>query len=240
MLSGVPIGYVGAVDLKDDGRLIVTMAIQKGRNVPSNAKAVVEPVGIFGDAQVALQGTPSPQVYERGDTVPAGVAAAGIAALTAKADSVATVAVTLSRRVQSEFVDSGGLRDMRVAIARTNTLIAQIATIASEQSRQLTQTQSQVRTALSNVDTRKIDSTLTNLRTVSANASLLSDSLRSTLAQVNGLVARIQGGQGTIGKLAADTTLYVDLRRVLARVDSLTLDFQKNPGKYTRGIVRIF
>ena len=35
-LSGVQIGTVGDVDLKDDGRLIVKMAIQSGRKVPRN------------------------------------------------------------------------------------------------------------------------------------------------------------------------------------------------------------
>src|SRR5215210_1760043 len=93
VLSGVPIGYVSKVDLKEDGRLVVSMAIQKERKVPSNGRAVVETVGIFGDAQVAIQATPSPRSFTSGDTVPPGVASAGIAELTAKADSVATVAV---------------------------------------------------------------------------------------------------------------------------------------------------
>jgi phospholipid/cholesterol/gamma-HCH transport system substrate-binding protein len=240
VLSGVPIGYVGEVDLKDDGRLVVRLAIQKGRNVPSNARAVVEPVGIFGDAQVALQATPSRTSYQPGDTVPAGVAPAGITELTAKADSVATVAVNVSRRLQSELVDSGALRDMRQALTRTNALVAQIGQIAAVQSRELSATQAQVRGMLAAVDAKKIDSTLTNVRLVSANAAALSDSLRATTTQVNALLARVQGGQGTAGKLLTDTLLYVDIRKLVSRIDSLTLDFKQNPGKYTRGVVRIF
>jgi phospholipid/cholesterol/gamma-HCH transport system substrate-binding protein len=240
VLSGVPIGYVGAVDLEEDGRLVVELAIESGRRVPSNARAVVEAVGIFGDAQVALQGTPSRTFYQEGDTVPAGVPSAGIAELTAKADSVASVAVSVSRSLQAELVDSGTLRDVRQMIGRTNVLVAQIGTIAAEQSRQLTATQAQVRQLLGAVDARKIDSTLSNVRQISLNASALTDSLRATTTQINALLARVQGGQGTAGRLLTDTLLYTDIRRLVTRVDSLTLDFQKNPGKYTRGVVRIF
>lgn len=240
VLSGVPIGYVSKVDLKDDGRLVVSMAIQKGRKVPSNGKAVVEAVGIFGDAQVAIQATPSPRSFASGDTVPAGAPAAGIAELTAKADSVATVAVNVSRKLQTELVDAGALRDMRQAIGRTNALVAEISQIAATQSRELTATQAQVRGMLAAVDAKKIDSTLTNFRTASANAAALSDSLRSTTAQVNALLARVQRGEGTLGKLATDTVLYARINGLVLRIDSLTLDFKNNPGKYTKGIVRIF
>ncbi|AHG91702.1 Mammalian cell entry related domain protein [Gemmatirosa kalamazoonensis] len=240
VLSGVPIGYVSKVDLKDDGHLVVSMAIQKGRKVPANGRAVVEAVGIFGDAQVAIQATPSPQSFSSGDTVPAGVPAAGIPELTAKADSVATVAVNVSRKLQSELIDAGALRDMRQAIGRTNALVAQIASIAAEQSRQLSATQAQVRGMLSAVDTRKLDSTLSNARTVSANAAALTDSLRVTTSQINALLVQVKSGQGTAGKLLTDSLLYADIRRLVTRVDSLTLDFKNNPGKYTKGVVRIF
>ena len=240
VLSGVPIGYVSKVDLKDDGRLVVSMAIQKGRKVPANGRAVVEAVGIFGDAQVAIQAKPSPQSFSSGDTVPPGIPAAGIPELTAKADSVATVAVNVSRKLQSELIDAGALRDMRQAIGRTNALVAQVASIAAEQSRQLSVTQAQVRGMLSAVDTRKLDSTLSNARTVSANAAALTDSLRVTTSQINALLAQVKSGQGTAGKLLTDSLLYADIRRLVTRVDSLTLDFKNNPGKYTKGVVRIF
>jgi len=240
VLSGVPIGTVSNVDLKDDGRLVVSMAIQKGRKVPANGKAVVQSVGIFGDAQVAIQATPAPQSFSPGDTVPPGVPSAGIDQLTAKADSVATVAVNVSRRLQAEFVDSGGLRDMRQAINRTNALVSQLASIAASQSRQVSAMERQVSGMLAAVDTRKLDSTLSNARTASANAAAISDSLRATTAQINTLLARVNSNQGTVGKLLTDSLLYSDIRRLVTRVDSLTLDFKNNPGKYTKGVVRIF
>jgi phospholipid/cholesterol/gamma-HCH transport system substrate-binding protein len=185
-LAGVQVGYVEDVQLRDDGTLLLKMAIEKERRIPRNARALVQAVGIFGDAEVGLIGTPSPQSYASGDTVPAGTPAAGIPELTAKGDSVATVAVALSRQLQAELIDSGGLREVRQALNRTNQLVAQLGLIAAEQSRQLTATQTQVRRTLASVDSATIDSTLRNVRTTSGNAAALTDSLRLTASQLNG------------------------------------------------------
>ena len=46
------------------------------------------------------------------------------------------------------------------------------------------------------------------------------------------LLKKVQSGDGTAGKFVNDPALYNDFRRVLARVDSLTLEFKKNPRKF--------
>jgi phospholipid/cholesterol/gamma-HCH transport system substrate-binding protein len=231
-LAGVQVGYVGDVQLRDNGTLHVVMQIQDGRRIPRNAKAVVQSVGIFGDAEIALPATPSPQSFAEGDTIPAGAAAPGIPEVTAKADSVATVAVRLSREAQTQFVDSGGLRDVRQTLAETSRLVAQLTRISAEQSRQLTLTQQQVRRTLAAVDSAKVDSTVSNLRATSANVTALTDSLRITTSRVNATLALLQTGQGTAGKLLTDSLLYRDVRSLVTRIDSLTADFQKRPRKY--------
>lgn len=239
-LAGVQVGYVGDVVLRDDGTLLVDLKIDEGRRVPRNATATVEPVGIFGDAQVSLVGRPDARTYAEGDTVPNGRAPAGIAQLTAKGDSVATTAVRITRQLEAELVDSGGIRDLRRTLAQTNALVAQLGVVAAEQNRQLTETQAALRRTLAAVDPRKVDSTLVNVRTTSANAAALTDSLRFTAARLNATLGRLERGEGTAGKLLSDTALYGDVRRLVGRIDSLTLDFKNNPGRYTRGIVRIF
>jgi phospholipid/cholesterol/gamma-HCH transport system substrate-binding protein len=208
------------------------MAIERGAPIPRNARAVVQAVGIFGDAEVALLGTPDARAYASGDTVPAGVPAAGIPELTAKGDSVATIAVNLSKQLQAQLVDSGGLADVRQTLARTNALVAQLAAIAAEQSRQLSATQGTVRRTLSSVDSATVDSTLRSVRTTAANAAALTDSLRQTVAQINGTLGNLRTGNGTAGKLLTDTLLYADVRRLVSRLDTLTLDFKRNPRKF--------
>lgn len=231
-LAGVQVGYVGDVQLRDDGTLFVTMKIDDGRKVPQNARAIVEPVGIFGDAQVALQATPSPTGYEAGDTVPAGTSPPGIPQITAKADSVATVAVRLSRALQTQMVGGGGIADLRRTIAQTNALVAQLTAVAAEQSRQLTQTQAQLRATMAAVNPAVVDSTLRNFRAASANLEQLSQELEGTSVRVNALLARVDSGNGNAALLLNDRQLYDNLLRLTTRMDSVVADLKRNPGRY--------
>jgi phospholipid/cholesterol/gamma-HCH transport system substrate-binding protein len=239
-LAGVQVGYVGDVQLRDNGTLVVDLKIDSGRRVPRNARAVVQAVGIFGDAEVAFLATPANAYYAPGDTVPAGTPAPGIAELTAKGDTVATTAVRLSREFERQLVDSGGIGDLRRTLAQTNALVAQLGAVAAQQNRELSRTQASLRRALEAVDPAKVDSTLSNVRTTSANAAALTDSLRLTASRLNATLGRLERGEGTAGKLLSDTLLYADVRRLVGRFDSLATDIQRNPRKYTRGAVTVF
>src|ERR1044071_9669725 len=68
-LAGVQIGFVKDVQLGMDGTLLVVMTIREEYHIPSNVRAEVKPVGFFGDAEVALTGTPSRTFYAEGDTI---------------------------------------------------------------------------------------------------------------------------------------------------------------------------
>ena len=77
LLAGVAVGTVADVTLRNDGYLDVVLRVNDDVKVPKNSVASVKPVGIFGDAAIALTPKgPSPVSYSPGDTVPVGVAAA--------------------------------------------------------------------------------------------------------------------------------------------------------------------
>ena len=231
-LAGVQGGYVQHVDLRDDGTLFLTMAIDEGRKVPANAVAIVEPVGIFGDAQVALRATPSAQAYAKGDTVPAGSAPPGIAALTAKADSVLAVTVNVSRSLETQLIKEGGIDDVRRTLAMTADLTARLNTVAAEQSRELTLTQRRLRSTRAAIDSGAVDSTVKALRTATTNLAVLTQDFQTTSGRINSILAKVDSGGGSAAMLINDPGLYNDLRRLTTRLDSLTADFKKNPRRY--------
>jgi phospholipid/cholesterol/gamma-HCH transport system substrate-binding protein len=239
-LAGVSVGYVADVKLDPNGTLVVEMAIEEEYGIPVGSTATVIAVGIFGDAAIALNPTtPSTQYIAQGDTVPVGVAAPTVTELLARADSIERNVGALTAEIQRQLVDSGGIRDLRLAMAATNdlvgrshTLIGQLSGIAARQSEELSATLAGLRRSLAAVDSAAVDSTVRNLQATSANVAALTADLRQTSSQLNGVLAQLQGTQGTAGLLLNDPGLYNDLRRLTARIDSLTLDFQKNPRRY--------
>ena len=232
-LVGVSVGYVDDVDLEQNGILITTLRITDDYKVPLGSKATVVPNGIFGDMAVALTPErPNPRSFNPGDTVPVGPTTPGIAQITAKADSIARSVNTVTTALEQEMVAAGGLRDMRQAIAGTNRLIADFASIAAEQSRQLSATMTSLRRAASAVDPAKVDSTMINIRTASANMAAMSAELRATSEKLDLILAKVDSGSGSAAKLLNDPGVYNDVRGLLARMDSLVADVKRNPKRY--------
>ena len=239
LLVGVNVGYVDEVDLHQDGTLITTLRIAKNYKVPMTSKAAVIPNGIFGDQAVALTPSrPDPRSFKQGDTIPIGPSTPGIAQLTSKADSIARSVNAITSALQHEMVAAGGIRDMRNAIGATNRLVTEFAAIAEEQSRQLSATMTSLRRATGAIDPAKVDSTVKNLRTASANMAEMSAQLKETSGKLDVIIAKVDSGNGSAAKLLNDPGVYNDTRALLQRMDSLLADMKKNPKRYFN--VRIF
>lgn len=239
LLAGVQVGFVDRVELIPDGTLGVTMKVQSQYKIPRGTTAAVQANGIFGDQLIAL--TPvraTTATLAEGDTIPMGPTAPGIPQLLSKGDSIALNTLAISQRARAEFVDSGGIREMRAILAQTTKLVAQISAITADQSRQLTLTQATLRRTLASVDSSKVDSTVVNLRAASANLERLSREFSETNRQVQEVIGKVSSGNGNAARILNDSTIYLQLNQTMKRLDSLMIDLKANPRKYIN--LRIF
>jgi phospholipid/cholesterol/gamma-HCH transport system substrate-binding protein len=245
-LAGVAVGAVADVTLRNDGYLDVVLRVNDDVKVPRNSVASVKPVGIFGDAAIALTPTgPSPVSYNPGDTVKVGPSDADIQVIMNHVDSISTTVQAMTKAINADLVASGGIRDMRRSMANAAAmtasaaqLSAQLNTIAAEQNRNLTATMASLRRAVSAVDSAKIDSTLKNFQTSSASLTRIAANLDSTSKRASNLLGGIERGEGNAGKLLRDTLLYRDIRGLVTQADSVLADLKANPKKYIN--LRIF
>lgn len=239
LLVGVNVGYVDQVDLHQDGILVTTLRVAKDYKVPVTSKAAVVPNGIFGDQAVALTPSkPDPRSFNPGDTIPIGPSTPGISELTSKADSITRSVNAITTALEQQMVAAGGIRDLRNTIGATNRLVNEFASIASEQSRQLSATMTSLRRATTAIDPAKVDSTVSNLRTASANMAEMSVQLKATTGKLDVIIAKVDSGNGSAAKLLNDPGAYNDVRALLQRMDSLIADIKKNPKRYIN--VKIF
>jgi phospholipid/cholesterol/gamma-HCH transport system substrate-binding protein len=68
--------------------------------------------------------------------------------------------------------------------------------------------------------------------TVRLNSTL--DTLRGVGTGLQTLLKRVEAGEGTLGRLATDTLLYTELRRMTTALADVLEDLQKQPGKYVK------
>ena len=111
--------------------------------------------------------------------------------------------------------------------------MAQLTTVVAHQDKELTITQGQVRDKIAAFDMTKIDSVLKNAQSATANLEKLSRNIDSTRIAVNGLINKVNNGDGTASMFLNDNgALYKRLNGIMTNLDSLVADFKKNPKKY--------
>ena len=245
LLAGISVGYVNKVDLKP-GYLDVELRVDDDVKIPSQSLATVKPVGIFGDVAVAIT-PPKPlpaTSYAPGDFVRAGPATADIAEIYDRVDSIGLSIQRLTHAMETDLVTTGGLKDLRRAVALTVSFQQELQQIAAAQDKNLSATGAEFRNAAHRLstmlDSATVDSTVRNTRAAMANLSHLTAEVDSTNRQLRGILNDLNAGKGSLGMALKDTTLYINTRNLLARIDSLVNDFQKNPKKYINVQFRVF
>lgn len=233
LLAGVNVGFVDGVELRRDGWLDVTFRVNEEYQVPVGSTATVVPVGIFGDMAIAL--TPERvtlESYDVGDTIPIGPPTPGLQDLLARMDTIGRNMSDVTQAIELQLVQEGGLRDLRSTLAATNQLMLQLNSIAAEQARELTLATSALRRAATAIDSATVDSTMQAIRASGENLAMLTGELATASATFTSIMAKVDTGGGSLGKLVNDTLLYRDVRMLVMRLDSLTADFKKNPRRY--------
>lgn len=264
LLAGVQVGFVDKVELNPAGYLDVTLSIDKNRKIPDDATATVQNEGFFGDKSVALHpcggtapstdqeapaiaGTQSgtgeahchpTSFFASGDTIPTGKPAPTVDMILTRVDSMSGALSDVVQTVRISMVEKGGIDDLRKTIASTNDLAQELTRVAAEQSRALSLTLASLRRTANALDSASIDSTVRNMQATTANLAELTMSLKSTTTRLDNVMAKVETGDGTVGRLLNDPGVYNELRQSLARLDSLITDVKANPKRYIN--VKVF
>ncbi len=232
-LSGVTVGFVDNVDLRDDGQLVVTFRIYDQFRVPVGSVASIVPNGFFGDVAIALlPDGPNEVAHQEGDTVPSKPGAAGLQVIASRADSIAQVTQRILGTTEAQLVDSGGLREFRVMLASLSHAATTLSRVVDTQSRLLELTMGTVRSRAAAIDSGRVDSTVRAIHTATENFVVVTNELKVTSAKLNTLIAKADSGSGNAAKLLNDDTLYRNMLSTVARFDSLLADIKKNPRRY--------
>lgn len=97
-------------------------------------------------------------------------------------------------------------------------------------------TDAQIDTIVANVRVAStgIQEIVTNLAESTGGIAATIERADSTFARLDRISARIESGQGALGRLLVDSTLAIRAEDVLAQIDLLLQDLRENPRKYVR------
>jgi phospholipid/cholesterol/gamma-HCH transport system substrate-binding protein len=229
-VSGVPMGTVEEIAYQEYGKILVRASVDPRVVLKSDATATLSSSGLVADAVVNLNPGTGPNPLPPDAIIP-GTVAGGILS---SADE-------LSARAKEVLAGVSEIANKRLADELTQTLqaVQRLATLYGNRetgpSAELTRTLAELRQMRN-----QLDSTLTTLNlagrvatadTLMRNLSRLSTDISSTSARFDTLLARVNRGEGTIGKFFADTSFYNRARETLRAVQEFVDDIKKHPGK---------
>ena len=248
-INGVGVGAVDEISLlPDDNRARVRFHIDQGIVLPHGSTTAIGGVAALGVVRMdIIMGTDATTAYQEGDTIPnkkevgMGVLTDVLGpALASQIDSVLTgTAATLgaARTLMASSQDE--LRQTLVtvqgsAVALNSLLQAQQGRLSgvldgvAELTDNLNAFTGENGDSL-RIVTQRLSQSLNRLDRMLA-------SLESSTAGINTIIGKIEQGQGTLGLLVNDPSLYHKLDSTLTTLNSILLDFKQNPKRYLKDL----
>lgn len=239
-VRGVPSGHVSEIRF-EDGRSLVTMEIDRDANIRQGSRFVLENVGIMGQKMVAVypatEGPPAePGTIFQGEYQP------GIPQLMEGLGGTLEVANRLAVRLEGMMAsfDSTDQNSLQSLINNTETLTAELAVFVQENRRDMREGLTNFNHAMGTLH-RSLDGreeSIGRLFDSGEQAAVkLSSSLSrldSTTTRVDSLLARVERGEGSLGRAMSDPALYDEMVTTLREARALVADVRENPKRYVK------
>lgn len=244
MLNGYKIGQVTKVSLISDNpvRLCAELMITEPVNIPKDSKVQVAPKDLLGGTVVNILFGNDTRILQAKDTMATYVVPPmtdGIDGLKAQLASILTSVDTIALSLKDVMSPEGGAQDLKGALANLEATTANLNSILGNNkdkvgklvtnlykfSNNLQEAGPQLETIVNNFD--KISDSLAK-----ANITRLINDAQQAVGDVEQIVNKIQKGDGTLGQLVTNDTLYLNLENSLHSLDELLKDLKANPKKY--------
>lgn len=237
-VSGVPKGKVEKIDLYQ-GDVLVRFNLTTDVVLKRDAKFTVMNVGLMGERFVAVEtghsdtlldlSRPVRGYYDTGIPEVMGRMGEMIALVKKLAESLQSVVGTESSR-ESMIRTINNLREIT---HRTNRLLDRNEGRFDQTMKDLSYTSSELKKMVAD-NKDELENAVDNFSSASENLNNITTTLDSLSTSLKNLTFKLESGEGTIGQLLNDTTLYQEIKKTTQSVDSLISDIKKHPKRYLK------
>jgi phospholipid/cholesterol/gamma-HCH transport system substrate-binding protein len=238
-------------------RLVLQVDVAVQDQIRRDSKGKLRSMGLLGDKAFDINpGTPKARVLKAGDTITV-EKSLDYEAVIAQASGAVNDMVALTRDMRAitggivrgqgtvgQLVTNRALYDnLNGTLARANAMLAQFQNPNGTVGRMLNDP------TLYNRLTSVIGSTDSLVMTLNSPKGTAGLLLRDTTLYRNlvgitqgadSLMRSLTGGQGTASKLLTDQTLYDQLNKLVTDLSAILADVRKEPGRYTKGMIKVF
>lgn len=241
-LLGVDVGSVKTVELRPDG-VVLELEITHRGTLPIDTRAKEQTAGIMGMAALALLPGESTVALNEGDTIFAAGGGPGLQDLVGDLGGEASEVLTQIRKLLNDSTIAnaqsgigsfaGGMEELETLLARESQSIEKLIQGLSATSARLAEITSGP----------ELDRTVSHLDSLTARLAAASSDLDQTSESLASVLGKIDRGEGSVGRMVNDSSLYVSLTATLQNIEAaseeialLTRDIRERPDHYTQGL----
>lgn len=244
--SGYRIGQVNEIYFSKEnaGEVIVMLGIRKGYGIPRNSVAELFSPGLMGSKAIRILRSGSTENYRPGDTIASRIKPGvsdvldeQIMPVKNKAEELLSSMDSFMENLNYVFDEETG-KDLKASIEHLENAGSEINEMVGDQGK-LSAIISDLESITSNIreHNRDIAMALENISNISD--TLAKSQLRSVISNTNealqyshNILRKIDSGEGTMGLLANNDTLYRKLESASAELDLLLKDIREHPRRY--------
>ncbi len=232
-VRGIRMGAVAGFEILDD-YVRVTFSLDEDAVLHDDAVITLSTVGIVGEVVIEVDPGTGMRVQE--GHIFKGTVAGSLNSMTDVAGEALREMRDLSADIRKFLVHVRDDGKVVETLERANTTISKIDTMLSEDRDQMKQLLNDFAVVATSLREALEDGALTEAVDGTALAVNRVDSvmvsLEHTSAMMTSLLARIESGEGTAGKLIADAGLYARAESTLTTANRLLDDIRRNPKRY--------
>ena len=255
LVNGLRIGQVQDMDfIEGSSKIIVELYIKSDIKIPRNSVAKIFGTDLLGSKAVEIVMGDSPQLLQDGDTLTSTLESSLKDQLSEQVEPLKRKAIVLINSVdsvmaviQSIFSENtrqnlaSSIENIRITLMNAESVSSNIDTILKSEKSRISAIITHLESISHNLEgnNKKINNIITNFETLSDSlvSSDLSKTVREAGVAINNLKEisdKINRGEGTIGKLFTNDSLYYNLEKSSSNLDKLLEDIRLNPKRYVK------
>lgn len=250
LVNGYQIGHVSKMYLLDNGKIRTEFKIKSEYEIPSNTIAKIVNESILGSKVIVFNLGNSKTYANSGDPLQSDVQAnlmekveplqKKVENLVVKLDSVlSAVNTALDDEFQRDFKTS--LRSISISLNNMEKITNDVENLMGSERIRLAKIMQNLESITDNFrnNNSKLNSILSNLDNLSDDLAKSEiketiDNANQAMKDVQSITDKINKGEGSIGMLVNDDSLYNNLNNASQNLDQLIYDLKTNPGKYLK------
>lgn len=248
-VNGLKVGSVRELNYKFEVDSIeVVMSITEPIPIPKGSKALLAPPGIIGSPVIEIERSNNSTILEWGSRLEgvkepqlmdsfSGLADSGPAVV----DSVQQTLGLVNNLLRSmNGIEKNVSSDIEKSVSNFQKTSATISDLLEQKKAEIDSLISATENTMSNISdlsdssTADVESLIANLEKFSSELDVLSQNLQESTESMNSILRKMDAGEGTMGLMINDPSLYNNLDSLTFNLNDLILKIQEDPGKYLK------